>query len=340
MKILTIAIPCYNSAAYMKKAIDYAVMGGNDVEVLVIDDGSTKDNTLEIAKEYEKRFPGIVRAIHQENKGHGGAVNTGLREAKGIYYKVCDSDDHFDYDSYMKVLDVLRSVIAGPRTLDALIVNYVYDKVGQKHKRVMRYTGCMPEDRIFTWNEMEKPLGPGRYVLMHSLFYRTQLLRESGFELPEHTFYVDNLVAFIPMMHVKTLYYLNVPLYKYFIGRDDQSVNEEVMISRIDQQLKVTKLMIDGYRPELIRKRCQSEFIIHYLGIIMSVSTILLLRMGTDQALAMRKDLWEYLRRKDLFLYLKIRYSLLGRMLNMPGKAGRKAAVEGYKLTQKIYGFN
>ena len=339
MKILTVAIPCYNSEAYMKKAIDHAVMGGEDVEVLVIDDGSS-DGTYELALEYEKRFPGIVRAIHQENKGHGGAVNTGMREAQGIYFKVCDSDDYLDYDSYIKVLEVLREVISGPVTLDMMICNYVYDKAEARRKRIMRYIGSFPENRIFTWDEIEKPLNARRYVLMHSLIYRTQLLRESGLELPEHTFYVDNLVAFIPYMYVKTLYYLNVPLYRYFIGRGDQSVNEQVMIGRIDQQLKVTRMMIDAFKPNRVKNRNQSDFMMHYLSIIMAVSSILLLRIGTQDALDRKKELWEYLRKKDLFMYLKIRHTLVSRVVNIPGKAGREVAVKGYKLLQRLYGFN
>ena len=85
MKVLTVAIPCYNSEAYMKKALDHALVGGDDVEVLVVDDGST-DGTLEVAQDYERRYPGVIRVIHQENKGHGGAVNTALAEAQGIYF--------------------------------------------------------------------------------------------------------------------------------------------------------------------------------------------------------------------------------------------------------------
>ena len=339
MKILTVAIPCYNSEEYMRKAIDHALVGGEDVEVLVIDDGS-QDHTLEIAEEYERLHPDVVRAIHQENKGHGGAVNTGIREAKGIYFKVCDSDDYLDYDSYMKMLDALRKVITGPVTLDVMITNYIYDKEGAKKKRMMRYLGSFPEDRVFTWDEIEKPLNAHRYVLMHSLTYRTELLRECGLVLPEHTFYVDNLVAFTPLMYVKTLYYLNVPLYRYYIGREDQSVNEDIMIKRIDQQLLVTKLMIDSYRPELVKKKNQAEMITHYLSIIMIVSTILLLRIDTEESIKQRKELWDYLKKKDLFLYLRIRHSFLGRMINMPGEAGRKFAVNGYRLTQKFYGFN
>ena len=204
----------------------------------------------------------------------------------------------------------------------------------------MRYVGSFPEGRVFGWNEMEKPLNSHRYVLMHSLIYRTELLRECRLELPEHTFYVDNLYAYIPMMYVKTLYYLNVPFYRYFIGRADQSVNEEVMLNRMDQQLRVTRLMIDAYRPDLIKKKNQMTYLIHDLSIIMVVSSVLLLRIGTEEAIEKKKELWDYLKKKDLVLYLRIRHSLLGRMLNMPGKAGREFAVKGYELAQKFYGFN
>lgn len=339
MKILTVAIPCYNSENYMKKAIDHALVGGEDVEVLIIDDGST-DGTLEIAREYEKNFPGIVRAIHQENKGHGGAVNTAIDEASGIYLKICDSDDWLDYDAYMKIIEILKVAVRGPRTLDVVFSNFVYDKVGARKKRVMRYTGSFPEGRIFTWDEIEKPLNTHRYVLMHSLTYRTALLRECGLRLPEHTFYVDNIYAFTPMQYVKTMYYLNMTFYRYYIGRADQSVNEEVMIGRIDQQIRITKIMIDSYKPELLKKKNQMTYMIHDLSIIMAISSILLLRIGTDEALQKKTKLWEYLRRKDLFLYLKIRRGILGRALNMPGKPGRDLAVKGYDLVQKFYGFN
>ena len=76
MKILSIAVPCYNSQEYMRKCVDSLLKGGEDVEILIVDDGS-KDDTLKIARDYEEKYPTIVKAIHQENKGHGGAVNTG-----------------------------------------------------------------------------------------------------------------------------------------------------------------------------------------------------------------------------------------------------------------------
>lgn len=101
MKILSIAVPCYNSQEYMRNCIDSLLVGGEEVEIIVVDDGS-KDNTLQIAKEYEEKYPGIVKAVHQENKGHGGAVNTGLAHASGLYFKVVDSDDWLNEEAFRK----------------------------------------------------------------------------------------------------------------------------------------------------------------------------------------------------------------------------------------------
>ena len=92
-KLITFAVPCYNSAAYMEHCVDTLLQGGDDIEIILVDDGSTKDETPAICDRYQERYPGIVRAIHQENGGHGEGVNQGIRNAQGVYYKVVDSDD-------------------------------------------------------------------------------------------------------------------------------------------------------------------------------------------------------------------------------------------------------
>ena len=83
MKILSVAIPCYNSEAYMRKCIESLLPGGEDIEILIVDDGSKKDNTAAIADSYQEKYPTIVKAIHQENGGHGEAVNTGIAAGSG-----------------------------------------------------------------------------------------------------------------------------------------------------------------------------------------------------------------------------------------------------------------
>lgn len=338
MKILSITVPCYNSQGYMSNCIESLLVGGEEVEIIIVDDGS-KDDTWKIAQEYQEKYPTIVKAVHQENKGHGGAVNTGLAHATGLYFKVVDSDDWLNAEAYQKALGVLSESVRGSQTLDMLICNYVYEKEGAKRKTVMKYTAFLPENRIFGW-EAVKSLPQSKYLLMHSLIYRTDLLRDCGLQLPEHTFYVDNLVAFVPLSHVKTMYYLNVNLYRYYIGREGQSVNEQIMIGRIDQQIKVNKIMMDYMAEQKNLKKNQRKYMIHMLIIITTVSSILMLKSATEENFQKKKELWEYLKKSDARNYHAVRWSLLGRVCNLPGEGGRKVSVAGYQVVQKIFGFN
>ena len=137
MKLLSVAIPCYNSAAYMRKCIESLLSGGEDVEILVVNDGST-DETPGIAMDYVERYPHIVKLISQKNGGHGAAVNTGIREASGLYFKVVDSDDWVKEEAYREILETLRRFAGSGEVLDMLISNFVYEKVGERNK-VMRY---------------------------------------------------------------------------------------------------------------------------------------------------------------------------------------------------------
>lgn len=338
MKLLSVAIPCYNSEAYMEKCIDSLLVGGEEVEILIVDDGST-DKTAEIADAYAEKYPTIVRAIHQENGGHGEAVNAGIRNAQGLYFKVVDSDDWVNKEAYEKILKTLEELLRGPKTVDLFISNFVYEKQGATRKKVMQYRHCFPQGEVFGWSDIGH-MQKGKYLLMHSMIYRTQLLQQCGLELPKHTFYVDNLFAYEPLPYAKNMYYLDVNFYRYFIGRDDQSVNEKVMIKRIDQQIRVNKMMVDVYnRGNFTNKRLRA-YMFRYLDIITTVSSIMLIRAETEEALQKKKELLEYIKSENRVLYRKLRHSLFGRVMNLPGKGGRKMSVAAYKISQKFYGFN
>ena len=339
MKLLSVAIPCYNSESYMRHCIESLLPGGDEVEILIVDDGSTKDRTAEIADEYERNYPGICRAIHQENGGHGEAVNAGLRNASGIYFKVVDSDDWVDESAYMEILNTLRRFVYGEKTLDMLVSNFVYEKQGSNRKKVMNYRTALPENQLIDWDDV-KVFILGQYILMHSVIYRTELLKQCGLELPKHTFYVDNIFVYQPLPHVKTLYYLNVNFYRYFIGRDDQSVNEQVMIGRIDQQIRGTKLMLSYYDVMKIKQRKLRRYMVRYLEIMMVISSILAIKSGTEENMEKKEELWQSLRKQNLKLYLRLRYGFLGQGVNLPGKSGMKFPIAIYKMTQKFFGFN
>ena len=338
MKYISFAIPCYNSQEYMDKAIQSILKGGEDVEILIVNDGST-DGTSEIAKRYEKEYPSIVKAIDKENGGHGDAVNVGLQHATGLYFKVVDSDDWVDEASLRKILDTLYHLVEKQKMVDMLVSNYVYEKVGAKRKKVIHYQNVMPENRVITWKDMGR-FHIGQYILMHSVKYRTELLIMCGLVLPKHTFYVDNIYVYYPLPHVKTFYYLNVNFYRYFIGRDGQSVNEKNMIKRIDQQLFVTKTMIDMYPMHKIPYKRLRAYMMNYLAIMMTVSSIIAIRSKNEENLAKKKELWEYLKEKDAKVYMKIRYGILGQTMNLPGKPGRKVSSLAYLLANRIFGFN
>lgn len=339
MKLLSIAVPCYNSEAYMRNCIESLLPGGEEVEIIIVDDGSTKDRTPEIADEYAQKYPTIVKVVHQENGGHGEAVNTGLKNSTGLYFKVVDSDDWLGKDSYLEVLKKLSDLVREGNTVDMMICNYVYDKQGAKHKRTVRYTTAFPQDQVFTWNDV-KHFHLGQYILMHSVIYRTQMLQNCGLELPKHTFYVDNIFVYYPLPYVKTLYYMDTDLYHYFIGRADQSVNESVMIGRVDQQIKVNKIMIDQYDLKTVQNVKLRKYMKSYLDIMMTVSSIMLIRSGTQESLDKKKDLWQYLKKKDAGLYYRLYFGIFGRAMNLPGKGGRKVSVFAYKLANKVMGFN
>ena len=333
MKILSFAVPCYNSEAYMRKCIDSLLPGGEDVEIIIVDDGSS-DGTAAIADEYEAKYPGICRAIHQENAGHGGAVNTGIANARGMYFKVVDSD------GYKIVLNRLKQFREDRKRVDMFICNYVYEHVEDGTSHTIGYHKVLPEEKIFGWDEA-RHFRMDQNLLMHSVIYRTKVLRESGLKLPKHTFYVDNLFVYIPLPYVKTLYYLDVDLYRYFIGRNDQSVNERVMISRIDQQIYVNKLMIDAYcLPQDVSNKHLARYMLSYLAMICCVTSIMLLISGTPENLEKRRELWQYFKKKYPSMYWRVRLGGRGIVSNPPGKISYGIVVRCYRMAQKIYKFN
>lgn len=342
MKLLSVAIPCYNSENYMRKCVESLLIGGEDVEILIVNDGSTKDRTAEIADEYAAKYPTIVKAIHKENGGHGSAVNAGIANATGLYFKVVDSDDWVKKEAYLQILDKLRELVGGDTVLDMLISNFVYEKEGEKRKKIMHYKHILPQEEMFTWADCHH-FRKGHYILMHSVIFRTKLLKDCGLQLPEHTFYVDNLFVFEPLPYVKNMYYMNVNFYRYYIGREDQSVNEQVMIGRIDQQLLVNYRMIDYFvehKHEIIRNKRLYQYMRNYLEIVHTVSSVLLIRSGTEEHLDKKKALWQYLEDKDKRLHFYMRHGIMGGAMNLPGKSGRQISVNAYRLCQKIYKFN
>lgn len=330
MTTLTVVVPAFNAEGWLERCVDSLLAAqARDIEVVIVDDGST-DTTGTIADLYEAAHPGIVRVIHKPNGGHGSAINTGIDHAQGEYIKVVDSDDWVDVPALEELLQTLRTFIAAGNGIDLVVSNFVYEKVGRRRKRAVRYRNVLPMGRTFTWDEVGK-FRTSQFLMMHSLVYRTAVLRECGIRLPEHTFYVDNLYVYEPLMHVQSLYYLDVDLYRYFIGRPDQSVNEQVMIRRIDQQLKVNRMLMDVEVSPYEVSPALYRYLLHHLQIVCVISSTMLLRSGRDEDFARKVELWREIRYDDPDVYRRLRRTTLGHLVNLPGRPGRRASVAMYR---------
>ena len=131
MKYISFVIPCYNSQDYMSRAIESILTGKEEIEIIIVNDGSG-DRTSEIAHEYMKKYPDIIRVIDKENGGHGDAVNKGIDAARGAYLKVVDSDDWVDEEALRKILTLFRNLEDDGEQIDMLVSNFVYE-IGRAH---------------------------------------------------------------------------------------------------------------------------------------------------------------------------------------------------------------
>ena len=338
MKLISFAVPSYNSQDYLHHCVDTLLSGGEDVEILIVNDGS-KDNTAAIADEYAAKYPTIVRAIHKENGGHGSGVNRGREEAQGLYYKVVDSDDWVNEEALKTLLDTIKIHLAEDTLPDLYITNFIYDHVYDNTRFVRRWNKQFPVNSFCTWKDVGSFHG-SEVLLMHSLMYKTNLLRKSETVLPEHTFYVDNYFAYKPLPLMQKIYYLDVNLYHYFIGREDQSVNIKNFSRRYDQQIRVMRYMVDSYSYAQIDGMVGPlrSYMLHCLSAIMMNTMMFCCAVGSEpERIAAHDALWQHIRQQDPDLY----HCLANRGMCtffkwMPWKLRGRCMLIGYKLLCKF----
>lgn len=333
MKYISFTVPCYNSQGYMKKCIDSLLPAGEDVEIIIVNDGSS-DNTLQIANAYAREYPHIVRVIDKPNGGHGSGVNVGIQAAQGLYFKVVDSDDWLDTDALKILLNTIKSHISAGQSPDLYITNFVYDKYFENTSHVSGYTNKMPAGEFIGWDKIKK-FRLSHMMLMHALVYKREALVNSGMVLPEHTFYVDNIFAYEPLPHTRTLYYLDVDLYHYFIGRADQSVNYCNFVKRYRQQIRVMLHMADAYTLAEIKRlpKGLKRYMWHSLQTIMMTTIFFTCAEYSEERRRALKEMWRHIKRRDKRLYGKLRLFSYATSVNFLGWRLRgKVMTKGYRF--------
>ena len=337
MKLLTVTVPCYNSAEYMEKCINSLLPGGDRVEISIINDGS-KDRTGEIADDYAEKYPNIVRVIHQENGGHGEGINQGLDWASGKYFKVVDSDDVLSED-FPLFLDRLEECDKAGG-IDLMVTNYFYVHTDGVGDRSICYKSSLPRNRIFTWDET-RPFKLHQMLTIHSCTFRTELMRETAKEpLPKHVFYEDNLMICRVLPYVKRMYYMNIDMYRYWIGRPDQSVQEEVMKKRYTHQLTVTERCFKTCHLDDIESKRLGRYLKHEFFVMFGISVVYARLNKSDEADATLDKMWQACIDHDAKWGKHFRYRTPLALICLPGKFGRNFGVFIYRLANKIVRFN
>ncbi|MDR3135842.1 MAG: glycosyltransferase [Coriobacteriales bacterium] len=342
--LISFAVPCYNVEPYLDNCVRSILDGCSRyldrIEIILIDDGSHKDATAAKVDNWQTAWPGLIRAVHQANGGHGQAVNTGLALARGIYFKVVDADDWLDREATHQVMIKLDQFAVSHAPIDLVITNYVYEKVFEGKRQTISYGSALPSGRQFSWGDVGRFM-VSQNILMHSVIFRRDLLRDMGLTLPAHTFYVDNIFVYLPLPHVRSLYYMNVDFYRYFIGREGQSVNEKVMAERIDQQLRITRIMIDAYDLDTdVPQPALRRYMSNYLRMMLIICSVFLLLSGRPDALKQREAIWLYLFLRSPRMYRRLRRGFLGRTVNMSSPAGQATIKGGYRLARRLFKFN
>lgn len=224
--LISFVVPSYNSEEYLHFALDSLLGHEKEIEILVVDDGS-KDKTLEIAKSYAEKHPNII-PIHQENKGHGGAINTAISCAKGLYFKILDSDDWVDQNALNVLLEDIKSIKDLP---DCYLTNYTYWEGREKEANTISYRHKIKKNETVSLNEI-KTLDTKSYFTLHSAMFRLETVKDSGVRLPEHCFYEDNFYVYACLSKTKTVRYLDLKFYQYLMGRPGQSMGKKTLLSR------------------------------------------------------------------------------------------------------------
>ncbi|MCR5089415.1 MAG: glycosyltransferase family 2 protein [Oscillospiraceae bacterium] len=336
MKLLTVTVPCYNSQAYMEKCVQSLLVGGDRVEIILVDDGS-KDRTGEIADRFAALYPERVLAIHQKNGGHGEGINQGLRYATGKYFKTVDSDDWLS-DDFPRFLDQLEECDRNGG-VDLFVTNYHYHHADGKGDRSIIFSNALPEGRIFTWSET-KPFRIDQILMIHACTFRTGMLRQTGLEMPKHTFYEDNYMVYGNLQAVERMFYRNADLYCYFIGREGQSVQEDVMMRRYIHQIRAMELCFRSFHLDEITDQRKKAYLRHELLIMFGIAVLFTRLNRTEQAEYDLKQMWDSCYAFDPKWAACYRRHFLLRLICVPGRRGIFFVKSIYKLAHAVVRFN
>lgn len=281
MKILSVIIPAYQAQRFLDTCIPSLLHPQvmDQLDIIVVNDGSS-DATGEIAEGYRAKYPGIVRVIHQENRGHGGALNTGCAAAVGKYLKVLDADDWVLTENLPQFIDFLTRCDS-----DVVLTHHHTLDITTGQRRAWR---CFPEEfgKPYTLGQiLERWRDFERSTTFHGITYRTAFYHKFAISLSEHVFYEDHEYATFPCCHAATVTPVDLFLYQYRVGDVEQSVSDANQCKRIGHTETVLRRFLSEYRAaDTLSEDGKAYIAMKAQGLLMSYLTTALLVMPDRRA--------------------------------------------------------
>lgn len=272
-RVVTIVVPSYNMEGYIRKNLDSLMAARNigRAEVIVVNDGST-DRTSAIAHEYQERMPGVVRVINKPNGHYGSCINAALREARGRYFRILDADDWMDSAALEEFIDKL-----GDAPADLVVTLRVEVETGSdgRQKQTCQPLKDMEYGHTYDATQFEfKAHSEHVEFNMHSMTYRTDVLRAIGLSLPCGICYTDLLYCFMPLDRIATLVAYDLRLYHYLTTRPDSSTSRRSMRRNMTHMAQVLALMLAHMErnpaPTAAIRANQLRFVTEATGMLLS----------------------------------------------------------------------
>lgn len=308
-KILSIIIPTYNMEMYLPRCIDSLIKDESIIqylEIIIVNDGS-KDNSLKIAQEYQSKNKDSINIINKINGNYGSCINSALKIATGKYVKILDADDWFDNKELAKFIQYLQK-----NESDLVLTNYIINYVSGE-KKICKFNmdyNIQYDDTIMLSTEFQK-------LQMHSVCYRTSLLKEIEYQQTEGISYTDQEWVFYPMEHISSIRYCNIYLYQYLLGRSGQTMDNEIFTKKVWQQIIIVKKMINKFtelqESSNISTNQYKYFYNRLLHAITGIYKTILFSSHTN--LKELDDFSAYIKEKNRNLYFTLENSVLHKYL-------------------------
>lgn len=301
MKLLSISIAAYNVEKYLHQTLESFLIAEDllsKIEVIIVSDGST-DRTVAIANEFSSRYPGIFVVVDKENGGYGSTINSSLKLAKGKYFKTVDGDDWVDKNGLEKLVECLE-------TCDADLVISKFSTVSDVDGSIKIITNSLTYDNTsIPFDKMLRGEKPS-FLSMHSLTFKTDLLRKHNIVITEKCFYTDAELVMKPIPFIETVQKIDANVYMYRVGREGQSVSLKSRMKHMDQAIKVNLEkcnFAEQIKNNKLLSREKKEYLLEAILFDLGIQYYFLLAFPKKEALEKLSDFDNQVREKSDYIY-------------------------------------